>query len=201
MKDRAGKDQLTDRELDRALDEWKSLAPSPALRARVLAAFPRQEPRGFWRPLRWAAAIAVGCCMIAIATGQTSAGVLDRFATGVRQTTTSVEEWFDQMYIAHVILFYKDSHPRIYVDGELQTGAVFGGSAAGAWLRVPGEGKYYIALTRSVIEGPVPAPSGRFDGRLLEFQTGGRSVRIESTGRYGFGGERPVWVRGPIAGR
>jgi hypothetical protein len=192
---------MTDKELDQALNRWKTPAPSPALRARVLDRFPHREPRGFWRPLRWAVAVAVVSGMLALGTEQASHGALDNLENVVLQHGYAVHQWFDHMWISHIVLFFGNSNLKIHVNGELQTDATFGSSGGGGWLRIPGEGKYYVAFTRQSIEGPVPAPAGRFDGHVLEFQAGGRSVRIESNHTYGFGGERPVYVFGPAAGR
>jgi hypothetical protein len=189
---------MTDTELDQLLNRWRSPAPSPELRAGVLDKFPRREGRAFGRPLGWAAALAVVLCMLAVGTAQ-SGGTLDNFAIGVRHLGENVNQWFEQMWVAHIVAAFRGSNPKVYMDGELQTGAVFGGSGWVVWLRMPGEGKYYIALSPHAFEGPVPPISGRFDGHVLEFEAGGRMVRIESHGTYGFGGERPVYLAGTAA--
>jgi hypothetical protein len=194
------KDEMTEKELDEMLDGWKAPAPSPALRARVLGSFPRRKSLGWWRPVRWATAMAAIVFMIAIGGAQTGNSTLGNLGNGIHDITVGVEQWFDYMWIAHIMLAFRNSNPKVYVDGELRTDAVFG-SSGNAWLRLPGEGKYYIALTRGGFEGPVPPSNGHFDGHVLEFQQAGRSVRVESHGRYGFGGDRPVYALGPVAGR
>jgi hypothetical protein len=192
---------MTENELDQLLNRWRTPVPSTQLRERVLEKFPRRERRGFGRALGWAAAAAVLLCMLAIGTAQSGHGALENFATGVRDLSQNVTQFFDQLWLGHILSAFSNSHPKIYVDGELQKDAVFGGRGGGWWVRIPGEGKYYLALTPHLFEGPVPPAAGRFDGHVLEFQAGGRAVRIESSGTYGFGMERPVYVLGPRADR
>jgi hypothetical protein len=188
---------MTENELDQLLNRWRTPVPSTQLRQRVLEKFPRRDPRGFGRALRWAAASAVLLCMLAIGTAQSGHGTLANFATGVRRLSQGVTQFFDQMWLGHILSAFRNSHLKIYVDGELQKDATYGGGGSVMWVQVPGDGKYYIALSLYGFEGPVPAPAGRFDGHMLEFQAGGRVVRIESAGTYGFGVERPVYAMGP----
>jgi hypothetical protein len=192
---------MTDSELDQLLNRWRTPVPSSGLRARVLERFPRRERRGFTRPLQWAVATAVVLCMLAIGMAQSGHGTLENFAAGVRDLSENVTQFFDQLWLGHILSAFSNSHLKIYVDGELQKDAVFGGGGVAWYLRTQGEGKYYLVLSPHMFEGPVPPAAGRFDGHVLEFQAGGRAVRIESSGTYGFGMERPVYVLGPRADR
>jgi hypothetical protein len=185
---------MNDEELDRALNGWKAPAASRELRTRVLAAFPRRQWLSFGRPLQWAAALAMLVCMLGLGMEQASHGSLDSFAAGVRKTTEDVEAWFDRMWIAHIVMAFGNSDLKVYVDGEARTDVVVGGSHGALWVQLPGEGRYYLRLNG--FRGPgVP---GRFDGHALEFQAGGRAVKVESRKTYGFGGQRQVFLMGPV---
>jgi hypothetical protein len=193
---------MTDNELDQLLNRWKTPAPSRELRARVLAGFPRRErlsiggPLHWSRPLRWAMVAVV--CMLAIGAAQSGGGTLENIGDGISRLHNSAINWIGDMWVGHIVLAFRASNPSIYVDGELRSDVEFGGSGVGVWVRIPGEGKYLLGLRRTAFEGTVPPRAGRFDGHVLEFQAGGRSVRIESTGTYGFHERLPVYVIGPV---
>ncbi len=174
---------MTDSELDQLLNRWQPPAASPLLRERVLEKFPRRERRGFGRPLAWSAAMALVLCMIAIGTAQSGHGTLENFATGLRHFSENVTQFVDQLWAAHVLAAFRGSHLKIYMDGQFAPDAEYGGGGSSMWVR--------LGL------GSVSMLAGRFDGHVLEFQAGGRAVRIESSGTYGSGMERPVYVLGP----
>jgi len=201
---------MNDDELDQMLNRWKTPAPSRGLRTRVLAGFPRRERRSIdgplrwgarlrWgRPLRWAAAMVAVVCMLAIGAAQSGGGTLENLGDGISRLHNSAINWIGDMWVGHIVLAFRKSNPSIYVDGELRSDVEFGGSGVGVWVRIPGEGKYLVGLRRTAFEGTVPPRAGRFDGHVLEFQAGGRTVRIESTGTYGFHERLPVYVMGPV---
>jgi hypothetical protein len=193
---------MNDDELDHVLNRWKTPGPSRGLRARVLAGFPRRKRLSFFRrretPLRWAAALAAVVCMLAIGAAQSGGGTLENLGDGISRLHDSAINWIGDMWVGHIVLAFRRSNPSIYVDGELRSDVEFGGSGVGVWVRIPGEGKYLVALRRTAFEGTVPPRAGRFDGHVLEFQAGGRTVRIESTGTYGFHERHPVYVMGPV---
>jgi hypothetical protein len=190
---------MNDNELDEALNKWRTPAPSNALRARVLEQFPRRERRSFARPLRWGLAMAAAMCLLAIGGAQ-SGGGLGNLGDGLMRLHNDAFNFVGDLWVGHVMTAFRNSNPKIYVDGELRADAEFGGSGIGLWLRVPEDGKYFIGMRRTAFEGPVPPRSGRFDGRTLEFQSGARAVRIEAAETFGF--ERlPVYVLGPRADR
>jgi hypothetical protein len=193
---------MTDTELDQVLDRWEAPLPSPGLRARVLRNVPQPERRRGVRPLRWVLAIAVASCLLAIGMGQTGHTAVENLAGQLHTYRERLGRLANQLWVGHILAAFRDSHLKFYVDGELRADATFGGSGEGWWLRTPGEGKYYLTLSRFVFEGPVPPRAGRFDGHVLEFQSGGRVVRIESDDTFGFGLERlPVYVVGLRADR
>jgi len=191
---------MTENELDQLLNRWRTPVPSTQLRERVLEKLPRRERRGFGRALGWAAAAAVLLCMLAIGTAQSGHGALENFATGLRHFSENVTQFVDQLWAAHVLAAFRGSHLKIYADGQLAPDAEYGGGGSSMWVRLPGDGKYSFWLNPMGL-GSLSMLAGRFDGHVLEFQAGGRAVRIESSGTYGFGMERPVYVLGPRGDR
>jgi len=193
---------MNDDELDQLLNRWKSPRPSLRLRPRVLAGFPRplpsDAPLRWGRALRWAAAVVAVVCMLAIGAAQSGGGALGNLGAEISWLDDSAINWIGDMWVGHVVRAFRESNPSIYVDGELRGDVEFGGSGVGVWVRMPGEGKYLVGLRRTAFEGTVPPRAGRFDGHALEFQAGGRTVRIESTGTYGFHERLPVYVMGPV---
>jgi hypothetical protein len=201
---------MNDDELDQLLNRWKAPPPSGEFRARVLAGFPPRERLGMdgplrsdarlrWsRALRWAAAAAAAVCIIAVGAAQSGSGTLEHLAGGISRLRVTTMDWIGDLWVGHVALAFRQSNPRIYIEGELRSDVEFGGSGVGVWVRIPEEGKYLIGLRRTAFEGPVPPRAGRFDGHALEFQAGSRTVRIESTETYGFHERLPVYVMGPV---
>ena len=186
---------MNDHELDQALKRWRTPAPSPQLRARVLAGAP--DRRRFRPPLRWALALAATLGLLAIASAQNGRGALESLSTTAREASDHMAAFFDHIWIAHIVSAFGNSEPKVYIDGELQSGEVFQTRGARCSIRL-GRDKYYVLFSAHAFEGPVPPPAGRFDGHVLEFQAGGRAVRVEARHHYGFGGERPVYVKGPV---
>ena len=192
---------MNDHELHEALNRWTTPAPPPGLRARVLAAFPQRALRDFGRLLRWGLAMAAVLGILAIGSAQKGGGALENLGSGINRLHVDTINWIADLWVGHIGQAFRNSNPKIYVDGELRTDAEFGGSGVGVWLRLPEDGKYYIALRRTAFQGPIPPRSGRFDGHVLEFVAGARSVRIESRHTYGFHERLPIYVMGPVAGR
>jgi hypothetical protein len=136
--------------------------------------------------------------MLAIGAERSGGGTLENLGEGISRLHESAINWVGDLWVEHALRAFRASNPSIYVDGKLRGDVEFGGSGAGLWVRIPGHGKYPVALRRTVFEGIVPPRAGRFDGHALEFQAGGRTVRIESTGTYGFHERLPVYVMGPV---
>lgn len=201
---------MNDHELDQMLNRWQAPSPSRELRARVLAGFPPRERLGtdssllpearrHWsRPLRWAAAMAAVVCIIAIGGAQSGNGGMESLADGISRLRVNTVDWIADLWVGHVVRAFRESNPSIYIEGRLRSDVEFGGSGVGVWVRIPEEGKYLVGLRRTAFEGPVPPRAGSFDGHSLEFRAGGRTVRIESTGTYGFHEQLPVYVMGPV---
>ena len=186
---------MNETELDQMLNRWKAPDPSPALRRRVLQHYPLRQPLRFRRPLAWAAAMAVLLAMLALGTEQAQHGALDNFSAGVRQFTDSVGQWFDDMWIAHIVMAFRNSNPKVFVDGELRGDVLVGGSHGGLWVQFPVEGRYWLTSRLGAFRGTWTA--ARFDGHALEFQSGARQVRVESHRHYGFGDARAMYMLGP----
>ena len=192
---------MTDTELDQLLNRWPAPIPSSGLRTRVVALVPQREHRTFGRPLRWILATALASCVLAVGMEQAGHPVVADLAREVQILSRRVSTWVDGLWLSYTVASFRDSHLKIYVNGELRSDATFGGSAQGCWLRVPGAGKYYLVLTASVFERVVPPPAGRFDGHVLAFQAERTTVRIESDGTFGGGMELPVYFVGLRADR
>ena len=196
---------MNDRELDEALNQWQAPAPSTSLRARVIAGYPQRAPRNFGRLLRIGLAMAAVLCLLAVASAQMASGpgqgwdgTAASIAGGLNRMHMKAINRIHDLWAGHVADSFRNSNPKIFVDGDLRNDVELGGSGAGLWVRIPGEGKYLVALRKSAFEGSVPPRSGRFDGHVLQFQAGAQEVRIESHGVYGFHERYPVYVLGPV---
>ena len=203
---------MTDNELDELLNRWRAPMPPARLRERVLGTAPlRLEPRSYRRPLRWALAIAAATCALTLGMGQTGHFSLDKVADGFSDLQMKTVNFFGGLWWNHVLNGFQNSHPQVYVDGQersdtaMSPPAWIGEEAVATSLRVPGEGRYFIALGPNLNprygplnprHGPPPPVVGLFDGHVLEFQAGGRSVRIESGETFGFGATRTVYLLG-----
>jgi hypothetical protein len=187
---------MTDIELDELLNCWQTPAPSASLRARVLAGVRRRERRAMGRTLRWSIGLAAATCVLAVGLQSAGGGTLDSVAGGVNRLVTGVGNWLEDLAMAHVMHAFRNSGLKVYVDGAEESGASTGGGQGTIWVRMPGEGRYLMLM--KLTDGAKPVSVGKFDGHAVEFTAGGRAIRIESPGRYGFGGERPVYVFGPV---
>jgi len=196
---------MTDNELDQILDRWRTPMPSAGLRERVLNNTPpRLERRSYRRPWRWMLAIAAATWVLTLGIGQTGQFSLDNVADGLNHVQMKAVNFFGSLWWSHVLNAFQNSHPKIYLDGEarsdmtLSPPAWIGGQTFAMWVRVPGEGRYFIALELDLKahKGPPPQLVGGFDGRLLEFHAGDRLVRIESDETFGFGAARKVYLLG-----
>jgi hypothetical protein len=188
---------MTDTELDQVLNQWPTPEPSPALRTCVLLHVPRRERRSFGHPLRWILATAAASCVLAVGMEQAGHGVVADLSRQVQKVKRNVSMWVDDLWLSYTLASFRDSHLKTYVNGELRPDAVFGGSGAGWWLRVPEAGRYYLAMSSHFFKKrEVPPPAGRFDGHVLDFQAEGTAIRIESDGTYGGGMELPVYFVG-----
>jgi hypothetical protein len=85
----------------------------------------------------------------------------------------------------------RESEPKVYVDGQLAAPLAYG-PAATMVVQVPGEGVYSITSFRGPLTGWIEA--GHIHGNLIEFQAGGKQVRIECNKTI-VDSDRPVFVR------
>jgi hypothetical protein len=167
---------MNDTELDRLLDDWKAPAASPSLREGLRARFPRAQRHRFPRPLRLVLVIAVASATLAIGMergrenpwGVRIVSVLNGLYEGV---VDRVEIWRANSLVAQI----RESRPKVYVDGQLVAPLQYG-RAATMEVQVPGVGVY------SITSYPILTPwveAGHIYGNVIEFQAGGRQVRIE----------------------
>jgi hypothetical protein len=189
---------MTENELDQLLNKWRTPDPSSSLRVRVMAGVPERERRGWGRPLRWGLAIAVASGMLAVGM-QGGGSAIDNLADGIHSLHNSMFFWLDQHWTAHVFSAFRGSNLKVYVDGQLVPEAECGGEGAMMWVQLPGEAKYEVALRPPETRPAVSA--GRFHGHNLEFQAGGRSVRVEADRSVGLGTNRRVYLLEPAAGK
>jgi len=182
---------MNDSELDRLLDAWEAPAPPPSLREDLRARFPRGERRRFARPLRGALAIAAASAALAIALGQ-GGGDLSSFGPVrvLNQVYENLLAGFEAWRASSLVARIRQSDPRVYVDGQLVAPLEYG-HAATINVHVPGEGVYSI-ISFPGLTGWVEA--GHIHGNVIEFQAGGKQVRIECN-RPLVDSDRPVFAR------
>ena len=168
---------MNDTELNRLLNTWVAPVPPPSLRQGLRAQFPPPKRRRFARPLRWVLVGTVAMATLAVGMGQTGGKFSD--APLVRAINRlyedllgGIEAWRATSLTARVRL----ADPKVYVDGEL-AGPLKYGHAATMYLKVPGEGEYFIISYRNGLASWVEA--GHIHGSVIEFQAGGKTVRIE----------------------
>jgi hypothetical protein len=181
---------MNDTELDRLLETWEAPAPRPALREGLRARFPRPERLAFARPLRWALATLLLSVALAIgvAQAQSSYSRLDFWDLPIVRFLNHMYESFveerEARRVEGVIAKIKQSEPKVYVDGRLVALLEYG-PAQSMDVQVPGEGLYSISLYRFTgLRNAVGRPTGWVEAGhihdgVIEFQAGGKSVRIE----------------------
>jgi hypothetical protein len=185
---------MNDTELDRLLNTWEAPVPSRRLREGLRARFPRAERRRFARPLGWVLAIAVASVTLAVGMEQSGANpwdfrlvrILNRFYQGWMES-------FEPRMARSIVAEIRQSEPKVYVDGQLGATLEYD-HAATMNVQVPGDGVYSIISIsiRGGLTGWVEA--GRIHGNVVEFQAGGRQIRIECNKAI-VDADRPVLVR------
>jgi hypothetical protein len=189
---------MNDIELDRLLDTWSAPAPPPSLREGLRARFPRVEHRRFAYPLRWALAIGVISATLVIGMERSRESQLGYQVVRVvnrlyENFMEGLEAWRATLLVAQI----RQSEPKVYVDGQLVAPLEYG-HAASMNVNVPGEGLY------SIITYPMPGhradggltgwvEAGNVRGNVIEFQAGGKQVRIECNQPI-VDSDRPVFV-------
>ncbi len=187
---------MNDTELDRLLNTWEAPAPPHSLRDRLRARFPRAERTGFGWPLKWAL---VGLCSLGltIAVAQTGESHGDALLRAVHMHIRGLMMMVDAHRATFMRNAIRESQPRVYVDGQLAAPLEYGNSSS-LLVQVPGDGVYGVLLfdiswTPSG-QGMGFVEAGSVHGSVIEFQAGGKQVRIECNQSV-VDGERPVWVR------
>lgn len=187
---------MNDTELDRLLDAWDAPAPAQSLRDGLRARFPRAERIRFARPLRWGLVALPAFAAVAMATAQSGRGHWD-------DVFGALYDRMNQMVDAHRTVFIvaeiRGSEPKVYVDGELAAPLEYGNTGS-LRVQIPGEGAYSVTVYRYMKQVAVDVnmngwtEAGTFHGNVLEFEAGGKQVRIECN-RSIIDGDRPVFVR------
>jgi hypothetical protein len=182
---------MNDNELDRLLDTWDAPTPAQSLRQGLRARFPRAERLGFARPLRWALAILLISVGLAttVALGVGMAQNIDSLGDSalVRILTQMYENFLEAREArraASIVATIRQSEPKVYVDGRLVAPLEYG-PAARMDVQVPGDGMYsiisYRFMKRQTADGRPTGwvEAGHIHGNVIEFQAGGKQVRIE----------------------
>ena len=189
---------MNDTELDRLLNTWSAPA-SPAIDAGAPpGALPRVERPGFARPLKWAL---VGLCSLGltIAIAQTGESHGDALLRAVHLHIRGLVMMVDAHRASLITAAIRQSQPKVYVDGELAAPLGYGNSST-LRVDVPGDGVYYALFFSYFTQLAEPGrptgwvEAGSIHGNVIEFQAGGKQVRIECNQSI-VDGERPVFVR------
>jgi hypothetical protein len=189
---------MNDSELDQLLSVWQAPAPPRSLRDGVRARFPRAERRSFARPLRWTLAIAaLSIALAGMAQTSDSSGEFPLVRI-VRQLYESFLAGREARRPAAIVAQVRRSDPKVYVDGLLAAPLGYG-PAATMKVQVPGEGVYSVTayrFTKTQDADGRPTgwvEAGRIHGNVIEFQAGGKQVRIECNQPV-VDQDRPVFV-------
>lgn len=172
---------MNDHELDRVLNTWKAPEPPSSLREGLRDRFPRPERRSFIRPLRWGLAIAAASAALAIGTEKLAESSWDlgelhvRMVRAVHHLITDFHNGFHAHVSASIVARVRASDPKVYVNGQLAPPLEYG-HAATMDVQVPGEGLYSIVVYPAQMHGWYDA--GRAHDNVIEFQAGGKHVRI-----------------------
>lgn len=195
---------MNDTELDRLLDLWEPPSPSRSLRDGVRTRFPRAERFGFVRPLRWALATLVVSGALAIALAGAVAIAQSNDTLTDLPVIRSLNELYQNFVEARqaarakeIATRISESAPKVFVDGRPVAPLQFG-PAATMDVQIPGDGVYSITMfpmaERTANDRPTGwVEAGHVSGNVIEFQAGGKQVRIESN-RPIVDRTRPVFV-------
>jgi hypothetical protein len=178
---------MNDAELNQMLDSWEAPAPAASLREGLLDRFPRAEPRRFGRKLVWALATVAASLVLVIGLGQGADYSSDfpmlRF---IGDFYNHILDGFDLHQMHGLMVRIEQSSPRVSVDGQPAAPLVYGPGTAMS-VEVPGGGTYkFISVRRReeflLSRGGTPAgwvDAGHIHGSMIEFEAGGKQVRIE----------------------
>lgn len=186
---------MNDTELDQLLDTWRAPAPPRSLREGLRARLPQGEKRRL--PWRWVLALAAVSALLALGVAQNAGSSwnyrLVRVWSGLSQWYEDFLVGLETRQASTIVAQIRQSNPQVYVDGQLAPPLEYG-PAARMDVQVPGDGVYSIVVYSIVSGRGGWAEAGRMHGSVIEFQVGGRQVRIECS-RPIVDSERPVFVR------
>lgn len=188
---------MNDTELDRLLDIWEAPAPAQSMRDGLRARFPKHARMRFTRPLKWVLAglCSLGLTLAVAQSSENHGNALLRFADYVHSQTAIMVDAHRTVFIIAEI---KRSEPKVYIDGQ-PAAPLEHGNLGSLRVRIPGDGAYAVTVFRYMKQieagGHLTGwtEAGNFHGNVLEFEAGGRQVRIECNQSV-IDGERPVYV-------
>lgn len=182
---------MNETELDRLLDLWDAPSPPRSLRDGVMERFPRAERLGFVRPLRWAfATIAVSLALAIVLAGAVAAAQSNDTLADlpiIRSLNVMYQNFIEARQAARakeIATRIAEADPKVFIDGRSAAPLQFG-PAATIDVQVPGDGVYSITMfpiseRRSADNRPTGwVEAGRLSGSVIEFEAGGKHVRIE----------------------
>jgi hypothetical protein len=181
---------MSEHELDQLLNLWEAPAPSRSFREDVRARFPRAEKLGFVRPLRWALATLLTSAALAIALAGAVALAQSNETLADLPVIRSLNEMYQNFLegrqaarAKNIAIKIAASDPKVYVDGRVAPPLQFG-DAATMDVQIPGDGVYSITVfpmgERRTDDRPTGwVEAGHISGNAIEFQVGGKQVRIE----------------------
>ncbi len=181
---------MNDTELDRLLDLWEAPASPHSLREDLRARFPSAESLGFVRSLRWAFATIAASVALAIALAGAVAVALSNDTLADLPVIRSLNELYQNFVEARqaaraneIATRVAESDPKVFIDGQPAAPPQFG-PAATIDVQIPGDGVYSITMfpisERTADDHPTGwIEAGRLSGNVIEFQAGGKHVRIE----------------------
>lgn len=106
---------------------------------------------------------------------------------------------FEAHQASRIVAQVRQSEPKVYVDGQLVAPLEYG-PATRMDVQVPGDGVYsimvYRFMQRQTADGSPTGwvAAGQIHGNVIEFQAGGKQVRIECNQPI-VDSDRPVFVR------
>ena len=191
---------MNDTELDQLLNTWEAPSPPQSLRDRLRARFPRAERTRFPRPLRWGLVTLFASAALTFAVAQTGERHGDALMRAVHMHIRGLMMMVDAHRASFLVQEVRNAQPKVYVDGQPAPPLEYG-HASSLRVQIPGDGTYSVIFfdvdsVHAAADGS-PSPwvkAGRVHDNLIEFEAGGRQVRIEFNGPLPTGG-LPVYVR------
>lgn len=175
---------MNDTELDRLLDAWEAPAPTQSLREGLKARLPQPKRRTLPVRLRWGLVTLFASAALTVAIAQTGDSHADFVMHAVHHVYAGLTLMVESHRAAFLRSAIRQSNPKIYIDGRPAAPLEYRGGSTLA-VHIPGEGVYFVMLFRqmdllSSFQGFSGYKlAGSFHGHIIEFEAGGKQVRIE----------------------